>query len=343
MTERGQYTRQEIYSQPGIWKTCFEQVLHDTNELALFYQQGEFDQILFTGCGSPYYAGLAAAPLAYQLTHLQSRALPGSEVFHYPEFSLTPGKRVLMVALSRSGKTTELIRACEAFRASQAGDILTISCYPDQPLTQQGSLNLVLPQAQEISLAQTRALSSLYLVSVALICLWSGRRDLLESLIHLPVACQALLDRYADQAIQLGGDPRYSRFYFLGSGPRHGLACELSLKMKETSLTHSEPFHVLEYRHGPKAMVNDETLILSLLSSGEDHLEMAVPTEMRTMGARVMVSGESGVDINFDSGLPEEIRNVLHLPFGQLMAYGHSISRGLDPDLPENLNAVVIL
>ena len=49
------------------------------------------------------------------------------------------------------------------------------------------------------------------------------------------------------------------------------------------------------------------------------------------------------VDVNFNSGLPEEIRNVLHLPFGQLMAYGHSISRGLNPDLPENLNAVVIL
>jgi glucosamine--fructose-6-phosphate aminotransferase (isomerizing) len=220
---------------------------------------------------------------------------------------------------------------------------VTISCYPDRPLTKQGTVNLLLPEAQETSLAQTRALSSLYLTTVALTCLWSGRRDLFDALQKLPDACTSLLDRYGEQAQCLGEDPRFSRFYFLGSGPRYGLACELSLKMKETSLSHSEPFHVMEFRHGPKAMVNDETLILSMLSSGQDKLELAVAEEMRAMGAEVVASGESGLDVNFDSGLPEAVRQVLHLPFGQLLAYSHSMATGLNPDLPENLNAVVIL
>lgn len=343
MIERGIHTRQEIFSQPETWKTCLKQIDGRSADLEAFFRRGEYDQILFTGCGSPYYAALAAAPLAYQLTGLPSRALPGSEVFHYPELSFAPQQRMLMVALSRSGETTELLRACEAFKENQAGDILTISCYPDRPLTEQGAINLVLPEAQETSLTQTRAFSSLYLVSIALTCLWAGNRDLFEALQKLPAAGQSLLEHYGGQAVQLGQDPRFSRFYFLGSGSRYGLACELSLKMKETSLTHSEPFHVLEYRHGPKAMVNNETLILSLLSSGIDQLELAVAEEMRTMGAEVIVSGESSVDVNFDSGLPEQIRNILHLPFGQLMAYGHSVASGLNPDLPENLNAVVIL
>jgi glutamine---fructose-6-phosphate transaminase (isomerizing) len=283
------------------------------------------------------------APLTYQLTHQPVRALTGAEIFHYPEISFTSGKRVLMVVLSRSGETTELLRACEAFKAGQAGDILTVSCYPGRPLTSQGTLNLVLPEAQETSLAQTRALSSLYLASVALTCLWAGRHDLFDELTRLPLIGQALLERYGERAIRLGENPRYSRFYFLGSGPRYGLACELSLKMKETSLAHSEPFHVLEFRHGPKAMVNDETLILGMLSRGEDELEMAVARDMRLMGAEVVISGETGVDVNFNSGLPEAVQQVLHLPFGQLLAYSHSMAGGLNPDQPENLNAVVIL
>jgi glutamine---fructose-6-phosphate transaminase (isomerizing) len=343
MSERGIYTREEIFSQPETWKATLDMIARQASDLEAFYRQGKYDQILFTGCGSPYYAALAAAPLAYQLTGRSARALPGSEVFHYPELSLVPGQRVLMVALSRSGETTELLRACEAFKTKQAGNVLTISCYPDRPLAKQGSINLLLPEAQETSLAQTRALSSLYLTTVALTCLWAGRRDLFDALQKLPNACTSLLDHYGEQAQRLGENPRFSRFYFLGSGPRYGLACELSLKMKETSLSHSEPFHVLEYRHGPKAMVNDETLILSMLSSGQDQLELAVVEEMRTMGAEVVVSGESGLDVNFDSGLPESIRQVLHLPFGQLLAYSHSMAIGLNPDLPENLNAVVIL
>jgi len=343
MSDRGMYTREEIFSQPESWKTSLEMIARQSSELEAFFRQGKFDQLLFVGCGSPYYAAQAIAPLARTLTGRPARALPGSEVFHYPELSFVPGQRVLMVALSRSGETTELLRACEAFKARQDGEIVTISCYPDRPLTKQGAINLLLTNAQETSLAQTRALSSLYLSTLALTCLWSNRRDLFDALQKLSEACASLLDRYGEQAERLGADTRFSRFYFLGSGPRHGLACEISLKMKETSLSHSEPFHVLEIRHGPKAMVNDETLILTMLSSGQDKLELAVAEEMRTLGAEVVVSGENGVDVNFDSGLPEAITQVLHLPFGQLMAYSHSMSVGLNPDLPENLNAFVIL
>ena len=65
-------------------------------------------------------------------------------------------------------------------------------------------------------------------------------------------------------AQSIGADLDLDRFYFLGSGPRYGLACELSLKMKEMSLTHSEPFHFMEFRHGPMSMVTESTVIVGL-------------------------------------------------------------------------------
>jgi glucosamine--fructose-6-phosphate aminotransferase (isomerizing) len=123
-----------------------------------------------------------------------------------------------------------------------------------------GALNILLPSGQEQSVAQTRAFSTLYLATVALACLWAGREDLLTSLSKLPEAGTRLLKAYTSLAAELGRDASIDRFYWLGSGPRQGLACELSLKMKEMSLSHSEPFHYMEFRHGPKSMITPSAL-----------------------------------------------------------------------------------
>ncbi len=142
--------------------------------------------------------------------------------------------------------------------------------------------------------------------------------------------------------IESKGDSE-DRFYFLGSGSRYGLACELSLKMKEMSLSHSEPFHFMEFRHGPQSMLTSSTLMVGLVSESNRPREMAVLEEMRTRGARILSLGECQADVIFGSGVSEAARNVLYLPVGQLLGFEHSLSRGLNPDLPHNLEAVVKL
>jgi glucosamine--fructose-6-phosphate aminotransferase (isomerizing) len=126
------------------------------------------------------------------------------------------------------------------------------------------------------------------------------------------------------------------------------LACEANLKMKEMSLTHSEPFHFLEFRHGPKSMVGLTAMVVGLLSDAQRAYEGAVLREMRQLGAKTLVLGERSddreeVDIALESHVPEEVRNVLYLPLLQLMAYHRAIAKGLDPDRPHNLDAVVSL
>jgi len=64
---------------------------------------------------------------------------------------------------------------------------------------------------------------------------------------------------------------------------------------------------------------------------------------MRNLGATILAMGESNTDVAFTSGLPEDIRDVLYLPVLQLMAYYRSVAKGLDPDRPRNLSAVVKL
>ena len=149
--------------------------------------------------------------------------------------------------------------------------------------------------------------------------------------------------KYEAYAQEIGEDLELDRYYFLGSGIRYGLACEMNLKMKEMTLTHSEPFHFLEFRHGPMSMVNEHALVAGLLSDANRSREAQVLMEMETMGARTVSLAEFGAQISFTSSLPENVRGVLYLPVLQLTAFYRSLAKGLNPDRPTNLTAVVKL
>jgi glutamine---fructose-6-phosphate transaminase (isomerizing) len=342
MSTRGEYTQQEILSQPEAWADALEVLRPQAGALRQFYQAGGYETVLFTGCGSTYYLSTAAATVFQELTGLPARGLPASEVWLYPRSAYAPGRKALLVAVSRSGETTETLRACEAFRA-RGGDVLTLSCYPGRDLTRLGQVNLILPSGQEESFAQTRAFTALHLATTALAALWAGRDDLLAELHRLPEAGRRVLDQARPRAQALGTSASLDRFYFLGSGARYGLACELSLKMKEMSLSHSEPFHFMEFRHGPKSMITPTTLVMGLVGETNRAYEMAVVEDMRAMGAQVITVGERETDIVFGSNVSELARNVLYLPLGQCLGLERSLHKGLNPDRPQNLDMVVKL
>jgi len=277
------------------------------------------------------------------LSGLPCRGVPASELWLYADSAYPKNDFTLLVAVSRSGATTETIQACRAFKASKRGDLVTLSCYPDQVLANLGDLNLVLPAGAENSVAQTRAFSTLYLGTAFLAGVLSNQAEFLANLGQLPEAGSRLIKGCQDTARLLGQDLGLERFYFLGSGLRYGLACELSLKMKEMTLSHSEPFHFMEFRHGPMSMVTDQTLLIGLLSESNRSQELAVLNEMQARGARTLTIGSTGANVAFSASLEERTCGVLYLPVGQLMAFERSIKKGLNPDKPHNLTAVVKL
>jgi glucosamine--fructose-6-phosphate aminotransferase (isomerizing) len=122
------------------------------------------------------------------------------------------------------------------------------------------------------------------------------------------------------------------------------------LKMKEMSLSYSEGYHPLEFRHGPMSMAEATALVVGLLSDRARDQEAAVLDDMRTLGARTLAIAEDGAGlavatygVALDSGLSEDERLILNLPLLQLVAYHRSIAKGLDPDRPRHLTAAVVL
>ena len=330
------HTYKEIKSQTDAWAQALDVV--NASDLP---KAGDYDQVIFSGCGSTYYLSLAAAALFQELTGRAARAVPGGELLLNSQTVLI-NQKTLLIAISRSGTTTETVKAAEKFKAEKRGDVVVISNY-DEALSRLADVNLVIAKGQEESVAQTRSFASMYVAVAAVCAKMAGRGDLLDAMIRLPEVGNWVIGNYEGYAKSLGENLEFDRFYFLGSGIRYGLACEVNLKMKEMTLTHSEPFHFLEFRHGPMSMVNRNAVVVGMLSDANRVHEAKVLSEMKELGGTVAGIGEKEADVCFESQIPEEVRGVLYLPVLQLMAFYRSLAKGLNPDRPNNLTAVVKL
>ncbi|RPI94860.1 MAG: SIS domain-containing protein [Chloroflexi bacterium] len=330
------HTYSEIKSQSEAWAQAVE-VAHSS----ALPKPDEYKQVIFTGCGSTYYLSLAAAALYQESTGRAARAVPAGELLLNPQTVFTDQK-TLLVAVSRSGSTSETVKAVERFKAEGRGEVVVISNY-DEVLARLADVKILIPKGQEESVAQTRSFASMY-VAVSVFCArLAGRADWLAARNKLPEAGNSLMNKYESFAKEIGSNLDFDRYYFLGSGTRYGLACEANLKMKEMTLTHSEPFHFLEFRHGPMSMVTEKAVVVGMLSDANRAHEAQVLSEMKTLGATVAALGESEADVEFKSGIPESLRGVLYLPVLQLMAFYRSVAKGFNPDHPKNLTAVVRL
>lgn len=341
----GKHTYSEILSQPEVWAAALKHAGKAHTAWRSLLSNAK-RPLIFLGCGSTYYLALSIAALFRRLTAHPAIALPSGEFLYRREDFL--GKRAprsvrpLMIVVSRSGETSESVRAAQQYR-EEGGHVLAVTTRPASTLTTVAEETLLLPEAQEESVAQTRSFTSMFVGLNALAVLLGGHRTLWQRMQKtLPQAGKQVLERYASLAQQLGEDLALERFYFLGSGWQYGLASEASLKMKEISLSHSEPFHFLEFRHGPMSMVNEHTLIFGLLSDTAT-AEAEVLQEMQKLGARLLSLGKAPAQVAFDTQLPLEGGGTLYLPVLQLTAYHRALAKGLDPDHPHNLQAVVTL
>lgn len=349
---QGANTLREILSQAIAWEATLREAEARRQHLKSLLEMDRVGEFLFVGCGSPHYLSLAATCLFQALLGVRARALPSSEVFLFPQSSLINPTGTFLIPISRSGETTETLRAVETFQKEGGRRILGITCEEDSPLMNMCTTGLVAREAEELSIAQTRSFSSMLLLAQFCAGIAASDDEYCRELGKLPSLGDRLLDKNGGLAKELGESENFENVVFLGSGFYYGLACEAMLKMKEMSLSSSEAFHFMEFRHGPVSTVDDRTLVVGLLSDSAWPYEVPVLDEVRRYGARTLVLTEAKRSaetdyadylVAFRSGLPELARAPLVMPILQLLAYHRAIKAGLNPDTPRHLSAVVIL
>jgi len=331
------HTETEIFSQPDVWQQTIDEL--SVVAAAEFWNAAQPESILTTGCGSTYYLALTLAALIRDELGIPGRAVAASEVA-LGSRPIPQAEHSLMVAISRSGTTSETLAAVDRFRELGGRGVITVTNDLDSTLAEAADIVVAAPAGREESVAQTRSFSSMLLTAQALVGALAGYD--LSQLSVLPDLASALLADATEPVRTLAHDVGIDRFFFLGSDPLFGVASEGMLKLKEMSLTNSEAFHTLEFRHGPMSMADRSAAIVALISADRVAAEMAVVADAGKYDAATLTIG-AAADLVVDAEIPSWMRPVLHLIPLQILALERAKAKGLNPDLPRNLVAVVEL
>ena len=285
----------EIASQPDCWQAAVELL---PEVAALLPQAGE--RVAAIGCGTSWFMAASYAVLRESAGLGETDAFSGSEVPSDRNYD-----RVLLI--SRSGTTTEILRLLEDLRGKTP--TVAIIADPDTPAHELADECIVLDFADEESVVQTRFATT----TLALL-----RASLGEDLTQAIADARRTINEPLDPAVVAS-----EQFTFLGTGWTVGLATEAALKMREASLSWTESYPLLEYRHGPKSITEGHSTVW-FLSPETDGIE----EEVESFGGTAVIA-------NADP-LAELIKC-------QRLAVQIGLNKGLNPDLPRNLSRSVIL
>jgi fructoselysine-6-P-deglycase FrlB-like protein len=290
----GAHVLAEIASQPECW----EMALSTAKELAgLLPAPGA--RVAVIGCGTSLHIATAVAAAREAAGQGETDAFPASEMPVRPYD--------LVVALSRSGTTTEILQALD--RLPDSVPTLGITADPSTPIAGAVDELVVLDYADEASVVQTRfATSALTLLRAHVGHDMARVIDEAGEVLAGPID-PSLVDR-----------PHY---VFLGRGWTLGVAAEAALKVREAASAWSEVYPALEYRHGPLSAAGDGTLVWMLGAP-----DAALIRDISVTGARV----ESG-----------QRDPQAELVSAQRIAVATAQHRGLDPDQPRHLTRSVVL
>ena len=348
----GQHTLREILSQPAVWQEALQKL----------ERQGTFGQLaetvsprgpwLFVACGSSYYLTQVIASFWSSLLHVPCLAVPASELlFDLEEILHRTGARQA-VFLSRSGETTEVLRAAELLKTN--GSVLTIgaTCNSYSTLESLCAHTVKLTSADEKSVVMTRSFTTFLLAFQRLGAMLARDHALLGVLDRLPAHIATWLRSNQERILAFGGKHSFSDFVFLGQGAHYWLAQEAALKMTEMSSSCARAYHTLEFRHGPRAMAGRETLITFLVSDVAAREESALVREMKDLGAAACVVANretpqlkrsSDLLVELSLGEPECARLAAAAIPAQLLSYAVGLRKGVNPDRPKNLTRFVKL
>ncbi|MEV1131516.1 sugar isomerase [Agromyces sp. NPDC049794] len=284
----------ELASQPETWARAASLAA----EQASLPERGA--RIAVVGCGTSWFIAQSYAWLREAGGHGETDAFAASEAFVDRGYDA-------VVALTRSGTTTEVLQLVEGLR----GRVRTVGVIGDaaSPLVGLVDDAITLPFADERSVVQTR------FATTALALLRASLGAQLDGAI-----------RDAERAIAEELDPAFTdaeQFTFLGRGWSIGLAHEAALKMREASQSWTESYPAMEYRHGPIAIAAPGRVTWHFGDAPE-----ALAEEVAATGAR------------FEAGRLDPMAELVR---AQRVALDRARSRGLDPDAPRNLTRSVIL
>ena len=341
-------TYKEIYSQADSFAAINRSLPTIFATLDEMFKE-EYDELIFTGCGTSLYLAQTAAHAWATYNKTPAKAVCCSEIYFFPEVFLK-GKKVLVLPITRKSYTTEVRMAIEKARTFPGVKSLAITCDADSKLY--NDAYILSPDVAEDSVIMTRSFTSMVYLAVMMAMYVGGEKRQIDAMADYPANAQRLLvqmDALAKTII--GGHPDLNLFITLGQGIYYGVANECMNKMKEMGLTNSEAYFSLEYRHGPMSLVDHNTLIITLAHPACLAEDAALLRQMKSFGAVTVALGDGVKEAMPEADYLLELgcgynaqQNAALIGFiGQFLGYYIAGKKGLDADSPRHLTQAIVL
>jgi glucosamine--fructose-6-phosphate aminotransferase (isomerizing) len=348
----------EIFDQPKAIADTLIGRLSDNSQVQLdeLHMSDEeiknIQRISVIACGTAYHAGMVAKYAIEKWAKIPVDVEIASE-YRYRDPIVD--KKSLVIAISQSGETMDLLMAVRHAKASGAR-VLAVCNTNSSTIPRESDAVLYTHAGPEIAVASTKAfltqIVAVYLIGLKLAQVRGTLTDaaiksLYNEMLELPSKVEQILETVEPLRALTRKFVKNDTVLFLGRGIEYPVALEGALKLKELAYIHAEGFAGGELKHGPIALIEEGTAVIAVLPTADEHQldekMLSNIQEVKARGARVIVIAAEGTEV---IGAEHIIRIPVASPLFQpvlatvplqVFAYEIAVARGTDVDQPRNL------
>lgn len=357
----GLNTAKEIIQQPDTWRESVKNLIKNKIEIKSFIDsflsKKEF-RIILTGAGTSAFAGEVCEPYLTSLLNKRVEAIATTDLVASPKSYFIKDIPTLLVSFARSGNSPESVHAVNL--ASQLVDDLyqiVITCNENGKLAkntvndEKSLLLLMPPQTNDLGFAMTSSFTTVVLNAMAVFNI-DNIENFSSDVDKLSNSVNDFIENNIEKVTSLANED-FERIVYLGSSTSKGIARESALKVLEltagkVNASYDTP---LGFRHGPKSVVDDETVSVIYISNDEYtrqyDLDLAKEMLAHKKNDKVVIVGDNieedilnKADYVFNvENINYTVENEVLLPlqqiiFGQMLSFLKSVNLGITPDNP---------
>lgn len=357
----GLNTAKEIIQQPDTWRESVKNLIKNKIEIKSFIDsflsKKEF-RIILTGAGTSAFAGEVCEPYLTSLLNKRVEAIATTDLVASPKSYFIKDMPTLLVSFARSGNSPESVHAVNL--ASQLVDDLyqiVITCNENGKLAkntvndEKSLLLLMPPQTNDLGFAMTSSFTTMVLNAMAVFNI-NNIENFSSDVDKLSNSVNDFIENNIEKVTSLSNED-FERIVYLGSSTSKGIARESALKVLEltagkVNASYDTP---LGFRHGPKSVVDDETVSVIYISNDEYtrkyDLDLAKEMLAHKKNDKVVIVGDNieedilnKADYVFNvENINYTVENEVLLPlqqiiFGQMLSFLKSVNLGITPDNP---------
>ncbi|WP_171660084.1 SIS domain-containing protein [Allomuricauda sp. AC10] len=358
-------TAKEICGQPELWLKVYQSLVDQRKPMGNFLNETlvTTKKIILTGAGTSAYIGLSIEGFVQRHTGITTVSVPTTHLVSHPQDYFEADVPTILFSFARSGNSPESVAAVKLADQHCENCIhLIITCNADGSLANYNTKGkrmvfLLPPEANDKSLAMTGSYSGM-LLSALLLGNYGAILEMESTINRVAKYGNVLLSQKTTLIKKIAELP-YKRAVFLGSGPQFGTAMEAHLKLQELTdgaiVCKNDSY--LGFRHGPKAVVDEHTLLVYFFSNKEEVLRYerdlldSMQNGKRPLAQIGVCAKELDIktlddlivlDNKVDNAAPidEAYLSVVTVLLGQLIGFYKSLELGLQPDAPSASGAI---